>query len=221
MQAERACQRIPSLYGSLLFFVVLFVALLMPATVAQAHPGALAADGCHNNRSTGQRHCHNSEQAGSAGYVYQAQLQGKVVAVTDGDTIKVLDADQRMHRVRLNGIDAPERDQPYGSASRDYLAAMVAGQQVEVRSVKVDRYGRLIGNVWVRPRDCNDCGRTLFTNHAMVLGGMAWWYRYYADDQSAEDRGRFESAEKEARARGWGLWTAPDPVPPWVWRRRK
>ena len=55
----------------------------------------------------------------------------------------------------------------------------------------------------------------------LLLGGMAWWYRYYADDQSAEDRGRFESAEKEALARGWGPWAEPDPVPPWVWRRRK
>lgn len=148
------------------------------------------------------------------------ELHGRVIGVTDGDTIKVLDAAQDSHKIRLNGIDAPERSQPYGRASTDHLKQYVAGKQVRVELVKYDRYGRLIGNVWVQPADCADCGQRFFVNHAMVLAGMAWWYRYYAEDQDEEDRGRFESAEQEALARKRGLWADPDPVPPWVWRRR-
>jgi endonuclease YncB( thermonuclease family) len=81
---------------------------------------------------------------------------------------------------------------------------MVAGKEVKVESTKSDRYGRVLGKVWVQPADCPTCGKTLNTNHAQLLAGMAWWYRYYAKDQSPEDRGRYESAEDEAKARKWG-----------------
>jgi endonuclease YncB( thermonuclease family) len=156
-------------------------------------------------------------------WVFAAQEQellGRVVAVTDGDTIKVLEANNTLHKVRLVGIDAPERSQPFGSASRKNLESMVAGKQVVVRSVKKDKYGRVLGSVWVQPGDCPSCGKTLYVNHAQIVAGMAWWYRYYADDQSEEDQGRFESAEREAIARKWGLWAEANPVPPWVWRRK-
>ena len=142
-------------------------------------------------------------------------IKGRVVAVTDGDTIKVLDASSTQHKVRLTGIDAPERGQPFGTASRDHLASMVAGKDVRVESTKSDRYGRVLGKVWVQPSDCPTCGKTLDANHAQLLAGMAWWYRYYAKEQSPEDRGRYGSAEDEARARGWGLWTDPNPINPY------
>jgi endonuclease YncB( thermonuclease family) len=95
-----------------------------------------------------------------------ADVTGKVVSVTDGDTIKVLDASNTQHKVRLTGIDAPERDQPYGNASRKHLASLVAGKQVFVESDKNDRYGRVLGKVWVQPSDCPTCGKTLDANHA-------------------------------------------------------
>jgi endonuclease YncB( thermonuclease family) len=148
-----------------------------------------------------------------------ADISGRVVAVTDGDTIKVLDADNVQYKVRLKGIDAPEQGQPFGKASRNHLAFMVAGKEVRVVSSGEDRYGRVLGKVWVQPADCPSCGKTLDANYAQVLAGMAWWYRYYASEQSAEDRGRYESAEDEARARGWGLWADPDPVSPYEWRK--
>ena len=66
---------------------------------------------------------------------------------------------------------------------------MVAGKQVRVESSKSDRYGRLLGKVWVQPADCPMCGKTLDANHAQLLAGMAWWYRYYAKEQPPEDRG--------------------------------
>ena len=96
---------------------------------------------------------------------------------------------------------------------------MVAGKEVLVESDKNDRYGRVLGKVWVQPSDCPTCGKTLDANHAQLLAGMAWWYRYYAKEQSPEDRGRHESAEDEAKARKWGLWADPNPINPYDWRK--
>jgi endonuclease YncB( thermonuclease family) len=148
-------------------------------------------------------------------------LSGRVVAITDGDTIKVLDSTNTQHKLRLTGIDAPERGQPFGTVSRDHLADMVAGKEVWVESTKSDRYGRILGKVWVQPPDCPTCDKTLDVNHAQILSGMAWWYRYYAKEQSAEDRGRYESAEDETKARKWGLWADPNPINPYEWRRKE
>ena len=150
-----------------------------------------------------------------------ADVTGRVVAVTDGDTIKVLDANKVQHKIRLTGIDAPERKQPYGKVSKEYLAKLVAGKEVFVESDKNDRYGRVLGKVWVQPSDCPTCDKTLDANHAQVIAGMAWWYKYYAKQQSPEDRGRYESAEIEAKARGWGLWADPNPINPYDWRKNK
>lgn len=144
---------------------------------------------------------------------------GKVVAVTDGDTIRVLSADSVEYKIRLTGIDAPERGQPFGNAARKHLASLVAGKEVLVESSKTDRYGRVLGKVRVQPPDCPDCGKTLDANHAQVLAGMAWWYEYYADEQPAGDRERYKAAAIEARKRGLGLWGEANPVPPWAWRR--
>ena len=148
-----------------------------------------------------------------------ADISGKVVAVTDGDTIKVLDADNKLYKVRLTGIDAPERAQPFGNASRKHLATLVAGKDVRIEFSKTDRYARVLGKVWVQPPDCKDCGRTLDANLAQIVAGMAWWYQYYADEQPLQDRERYKSAVSEARKRKLGLWSEPDAIPPWAWRR--
>jgi endonuclease YncB( thermonuclease family) len=148
-----------------------------------------------------------------------ADISGKVVAVTDGDTIKILDNNRVQHKIRLTGIDAPEKAQPFGTASRKHLASMVAGKDVHVETSKNDRYGRVLGKVWVQPQNCSGCGKTLNANLAQILAGMAWWYQDYAKDQPVQDRVRYESAVKEARKRKLGLWSEPDPVPPWAWRR--
>jgi endonuclease YncB( thermonuclease family) len=148
-----------------------------------------------------------------------ADFSGKVVAVTDGDTVRILDDDSVEHKVRLLGIDAPEKSQPFGNASRKYLALMVAGKDVQVESAKKDRYGRLLGKIWVEPDDCPGCGKTLDVNLAQILAGMAWWYQDYARDQSAEDRERYKTAVNETRESKLGLWSEADAVPPWAWRR--
>jgi endonuclease YncB( thermonuclease family) len=148
-----------------------------------------------------------------------ADIVGKVVAVTDGDTIKILDANNVLYKVRLTGIDAPEKAQPYGNASRKHLASLVAEKNVRVESSKNDRYGRLLGKVWVQPDDCPGCDKTLDANHAQIVSGMAWWYQYYANEQPAGDRERYKSAIIEAKAQKRGLWQETNPVPPWAWRR--
>jgi len=148
-----------------------------------------------------------------------ADINGKVVAVTDGDTIRILDNNSTQHKIRLTGIDAPEKAQPFGNASRKHLASMVAGKEVRVETSKNDRYGRVLGKVWVQPQNCSSCGKTLNANLAQILAGMAWWYQDYAKDQPVQDRARYESAVKQAREARLGLWSEADPVPPWAWRR--
>jgi endonuclease YncB( thermonuclease family) len=149
---------------------------------------------------------------------FAGTLEGRVVGVSDGDTITVLDSDKRQHKVRLTGIDAPEKSQPFGEASKKNLSRLVYLKDVRVESHKQDRYGRTLGKVWVRPSDCTKCGLTLDANLAQLTVGMAWWYRKYASEQPAADRGQYEFAEQEAKARKAGLWREPNPMPPWDWR---
>jgi endonuclease YncB( thermonuclease family) len=126
--------------------------------------------------------------------------------------ITVLDAAKKQHRIRLAGIDAPERGQPFGSRSREYLAKWIHRQDVVVDWHKRDRYGRIIGIVIAFGHDIG---------LEQVRGGMAWWYRAYAHEQTAEDRLLYELAEDEARAAKRGLWSEGDPIPPWDWRRTR
>lgn len=148
-----------------------------------------------------------------------ADLSGKVVAVIDGDTIKLLDSDKALYKIRLTGIDAPEKGQPFSNASRKHLASLVAGKDVRVESAKTDRYGRLLGKVWVQPPGCPLCAKTVDVNLAQIISGMAWWYRYYANEQPEQDRERYKSAVGEAQQRKLGLWSEANPIPPWAWRR--
>jgi len=134
-------------------------------------------------------------------------LTGRVVRVADGDTVSVLDAANRQHKIRLYGIDAPERDQPRGGASREALADLVAGRTVGVVVVATDDYGRDVGTLYLDGQDIN---------LAMVAGGHAWWYRHYAPYEH-----RLEAAQGEARTKRRGLWADPDPKPPWDWRREQ
>lgn len=97
---------------------------------------------------------------------------------------------------------------------------MAAGKEVRVEFQKHDRYGRVVGKVWVRPSDCPTCRKTLDVGLAQITSGMAWWYRYYAHEQSREDQGRYEFAEQEAKAKRAGLRQDKNPEPPWEFRHR-
>jgi endonuclease YncB( thermonuclease family) len=147
-------------------------------------------------------------------------LQGRVVAIADGDTITVLDAQHQQHKIRLQGIDAPEKAQPFGQRSKENLSRLVFNKEVRVEWVKRDRYKRIVGKVWVQPASCPTCPMTLDAGHAQITAGLAWWYRKYATEQSPQDRGAYEFSEQEARAKRVGLWRDADPVPPWQWRHK-
>ncbi|MBZ3802765.1 thermonuclease family protein [Leclercia adecarboxylata] len=135
-----------------------------------------------------------------------ADIRGSVVRVLDGDTIEVLQEDNELTRVRLNGIDAPEKAQPFGQRSRQALTAMIAGKVVHIAGNNRDRYGRLLGTVWYDSADINAI---------QVIHGMAWAYRYKgkAMVQAYADR------EEKARKNRTGLWGEPAPVEPWRWRK--
>ena len=133
----------------------------------------------------------------------------KVVSVTDGDTIKVFNAEKGQVKIRLYGIDTPEKAQPYGKAAGKYLASLIAGATVEVETVTTDRYGRTVGIVWD--------GETN-VNQQMVTAGYAWVYRKYCDRDFCAD---WLQLEDKARSSRIGLWQEPSPIPPWEWRRRK
>ncbi len=137
-------------------------------------------------------------------------LTGKVVKVADGDSITVLDSTNTQHRIRLQGIDAPERKQAFGNASRKHLASLVAGETVTVKWAKRDRYRRIVGLVLVDGQD---------VNLAQVKAGMAWFYRYYQKELSPENRKLYAQAEYEARANKKGLWQEKNPMPPWEYRQ--
>ena len=126
----------------------------------------------------------------------------KVDRVTDGDTIVLRDST----RVRLHGIDTPERDQPYGSKATAALESMVE-TSVYIVEVDTDRYGRMVGQLYHSTEGYD-------INASMVCAWHAWWYERYAPDNDL-----LESCQEGARAAPKGLWEDEDPMPPWKWRR--
>jgi len=139
-----------------------------------------------------------------------AERHGTVVSISDGDTLTLLDANKTQYRIRLDGIDAPERTQPYGQRARQSLAALAHGRAASADCPKVDRYGRAVCRVTV---DGVDLGLE------QIRRGYAWHYVKYAHEQRAVDRERYARAESAARLTHSGLWSFSDPVPPWDHRR--
>ena len=137
-------------------------------------------------------------------------VTGRVVGVADGDTITVLDADKVQHKIRLAGIDAPEKKQAFGNRSKESLSELAFDKTVDVETSKRDRYGRQIGKVLVNGRD---------VNLMQVERGMAWFYRKYQREQSPNDQRLYEAAEDAAKVGKRGLWRDTDPIPPWEFRR--
>jgi endonuclease YncB( thermonuclease family) len=150
-----------------------------------------------------------------------ADFTGKVVAVSDGDTLTVLREHEQV-KIRLAGIDAPEKAQAFGNRSKQRMSDMVFGKEVRVDDRKKDRYGRTIGRVWVASADCkaSDCPKTLDAGLALLTMGLAWHYKQYAKEQPQEEQGQYAFAEEEARSKRVGLWREAEPVPPWEWRHR-
>ena len=132
-----------------------------------------------------------------------------MVSIADGDTITILDDTNREYRIRLAGIDAPESSQSFGIASTENLAKLVFRKLVTIAWYKHDRYGRIVGSVFVAAQD---------VGLEQVKAGLAWHYKQYQNEQSANDRRAYTEAELEAREERRGLWTDPAPLPPWSYR---
>ena len=138
-------------------------------------------------------------------------LTGHVVGITDGDTLTLL-VDRQQYKIRIAGIDAPERHQAWGDKSKLNISRLSFSQQAVADCPKVDRWGRQICKVTVNGVDIG---------LEQVKDGMAWWYRKYAKEQAAEDQPIYENAELMAKLRRLGLWGDTNPMPPWDFRREK
>lgn len=145
------------------------------------------------------------------GALNAATLQGKVIGVADGDTVTLLDAQKNQHKIRLQGIDAPEKAQAFGNKSKQSLHEMVHGKEVTVDFQKKDKYGRTVGKVLVNNTDvCLE----------QIKRGMAWHYKQYANEQAPEDRDIYAQSELTARSQSVGLWKDKSPTPPWSFRQQ-
>jgi endonuclease YncB( thermonuclease family) len=189
---------------------------LLPG-IAIPHPGGVDVKGCHDESRSGERHCHPERakqakdkpsvperppRAGDEGVFY-----GPFISIADGDTFKAKVQGVVM-TFRLQGIDAPERDQPHGSTSTVVLNQLIHKRNLVLVFSDVDKYGRIVAQVWVG--DVN-------VNAEMVRRGAAWFDSAYSDDE------QLYLVETGARNRKEGLWGLPaaDRVEPWIWRKAK
>ncbi len=138
-------------------------------------------------------------------------IEGLVVGVADGDTITVLDQQKNTYKIRLQGIDAPEKKQAFGEKSKQSLHDLVHGKQVRIEYDKEDKYGRIVGKITLD--DLDICLQQL------VLG-MAWHYKKYQNEQSVADRVVYNDAELKSKSLKLGLWTDDMPMPPWEFRKK-
>jgi micrococcal nuclease len=146
---------------------------------------------------------HGSADDPRAGYTY-----GKAIAIADGDSFEILTSEGVTLRVRLAEIDSPEWDQPYADEARAELAGLIQDRDVRIRNADTDRYGRIVGWVYVDE---------LSVNEELLRRGAAWVYDRHASDW------RLYPLETEARAARRGLWALPESqrIPPWEWRQRR
>lgn len=131
--------------------------------------------------------------------------QAKVIGIADGDTITVLQGTTQI-KIRLYGIDCPERRQAFGTKAKEFTSSLVFGQMVKIDPVTKDRYGRTVAWVFVNSKCLNE---------ELIKAGFAWHFKKYSSDKSLSD------LEIEARQKKAGLWSDPNVVAPWEYRRLK
>jgi len=142
----------------------------------------------------------------SATSVFASNYTGRVVGIIDGDTLEVLH-NHHAERIRLSGIDCPEKGQAYGKRAKEAASDLAFGKDVTIQTHGHDKYKRTLGDV-ILPDGIN-------VNQELVKQGWCWWYRRYAPGNT-----ELEGLEKTARETKKGLWADPQQVPPWEWRKR-
>lgn len=144
--------------------------------------------------------------------VQAATIEGRVVGVADGDTITILDNSNTQYKIRLAGIDAPEKKQPFGNVSKKSLSDLVFGKQVTVDYKQRDRYGRVVGKVLIDGSDAN---------LEQVKRGLAWFYKQYQNKLVLDDRLDYLHAQEAAELSKIGLWIDKEPIAPWNFRKNR
>lgn len=149
--------------------------------------------------------CSQNHRKRSSVSVNEKYISGKVIKIIDGDTYDLLTDDKKTIRVRMEGIDAPEKGMPYYKASKNHLGSLCMNQRIEVVSTGEDKYGRTLAFSYLS--DGAELG------HLMIEAGMAWHFKKYNDDED------LAALEIEARKNKTGLWAENCPIPPWEVRR--
>jgi endonuclease YncB( thermonuclease family) len=132
-------------------------------------------------------------------------FEGRIVGVADGDTVTVLDGNNRQHKIRIGGIDSPEKSQDFGARAKKNLSDLVFGKTVSIPESRTDKYGRTVSRVLVGGTDAG---------LEQIKAGMAWHYKQYEREQSPADRASYSAAEQSARSQRLGLWAQPNPQRP-------
>ena len=152
-------------------------------------------------------------------YFVRADFTAKVLRVVDGDTVHVEDEAGKKFKVRLTGIDAPEKNQSYGLASTYHLRGLLLNKIVLLKSkpkkgkpYSVDRYKRVLAKIVLNGIDIN---------LSQVISGYAWHFKRYQNQQSPSDRKLYSQAELHAKENNLGLWREKKPIAPWKWRKIK
>ncbi|WP_304256296.1 thermonuclease family protein [Phascolarctobacterium succinatutens] len=130
-------------------------------------------------------------------------LHGQVIDVLDGDTVK-LRSDWHIYKIRLAGIDAPEKQQAYGVQSKIYLEHLIVDKDVSIKVVSCDQYGRYVGRIYLGGKDING---------EMIRSGYAWHYYQYDSDPV------YAVFMLDAQRANRGLWQEAHPTPPWIFRK--
>lgn len=134
-----------------------------------------------------------------------AQLKGRIVKVSDGDTVVLLDSTNTQHKIRLWGIDCPERGQDYGTKATQHTKELCAGKYVTVKVMGKDPYKRTLGIVYVDGVNVNE---------SLLSNGLAWMYRYTKDKN-------YQILEDKARNKKINIWSMKEPIEPYLWRKQQ
>jgi len=134
-------------------------------------------------------------------------IAGHVTGITDGDTFTLLTKEKNQIKIRLYGIDCPEKKQDFGQAAKQELSILIFNKDVLARKKDIDRYGRTVAIVYDKNNTC--------INEVMLESGLAWHYLKYDTNPA------WEQMQNEARKNKTGLWVQPNPVAPWEWRAMK
>jgi endonuclease YncB( thermonuclease family) len=141
--------------------------------------------------------------------VQAESLRARVISVTDGDTVTVVTPAKKRMKVRLGGIDAPDKKQPFGKAAKAALSDLVKGRDVDLIGSKPDRREPFVAKVMHEGRD---------VNLELLRMGLAWWHVKFPEEQSAEDGEVYAAAESDARDAGLRLWSDFGAKAPWEWK---